>query len=75
MTDLKEQVLSLPAAQKREILDALQMDLADEPLAEPIMNVLRERHRQYQTGEVTAEPAEVVFQRLLKKYPGESDHR
>lgn len=75
MTDLKKQVLSLPAAQKREILDALQIDLAEEPIAEPIVQVLLERRHRYQTGDVTADPAEAVFQRLLKKYPGESENR
>ena len=72
MAGLKEQVLSLPAAEKREILHALQMDLADEPIAEPIVGVLRERSRQYRAGEMAADPAEEVFERLLKKYPGEA---
>ncbi len=74
MTGLKEKVLALPISEKQEILEALQMDLADEVIADPILDVLRERSRQYRTGEMIADPAEVVFQRLLQKYPGESDH-
>lgn len=75
MADLKEQVLSLPLSEKRDILHALQLDLADEPIAEPIVDVLRERSRQYRVGEMTADPAEDVFERLLSKYPGEAEDR
>lgn len=73
MSDLKEQVLSLPDAEKREIYHALQLDLTDDPIPEPIIRVLESRRNQYRSGELSAAPAEKVFGRLLKKYPGETD--
>lgn len=75
MSGIKEQVLSLPIAEKREIFHALQMDLADDPIPELIIHVLEERRREYRVGEVSAEPAKEVFDRLLKKYPSEDDRR
>ena len=68
MPDLKEQVLSLPDAEKREIYHALQLALTDDPIPEPLIRVLDERRNQYRSGEMSAAPAEEVFGRLLEKF-------
>lgn len=75
MSDLKEQVLSLPTTEKREILEALQRDMENEPIPGPIAHILEERRREYHAGETKASPADEVFDRLLKKHPGETDPR
>lgn len=71
MAGLKEQVLALPESEKREIFHALQMDLADDPIPEPIIHILEDRRREYRAGKISGAPAAEVFDRLLSKYPDE----
>ena len=71
---IKEQVLALPSDEKRDIYLALQTDLADEPIPQPLMQVLEERRQEYRSGDMSADPAQVVFKRLLRKYPGASEN-
>ena len=70
---IKEQVLALPSEEKRDIYLALQTDLADEPIPQPLMQVLEERRQEYRSGTMTADPAQAVFERLLRKYPDASE--
>ena len=66
---LKQQVLALPNAQKQDIYLALQDDLNNQPIPEPLLQVLEERRREYKSGNTTADSAKSVFVRLLAKYP------
>ena len=68
MTTLKEKVLALPREEKLEIFEAIQADLDDEPIPEPILRVLLERKAAYEAGEVKAEPFEEVMERLKAKH-------
>ena len=70
MTALKEEVLALPEQEKQEIFDALRQDLDNDPISDQILQVLEVRSRQYKSGAMDAAPADEVFDRLLKKYPG-----
>tara|TARA_R110002096_G_scaffold91625_26_gene207408 strand:- start:654 stop:866 length:213 start_codon:yes stop_codon:yes gene_type:complete len=70
MTALKKEVLALPEQEKQEIFDALRQDLDNDPISDQILQVLEERSRQYKSGAMDAAPADEVFDRLLKKYPG-----
>jgi hypothetical protein len=64
VTDLKEKVLSLPEDEKRDIFNALRANLDEAPL----LRILNERRRLFQSGEMSADSAEVVFDRLLARY-------
>jgi len=71
---IKEQVLALSSEEKRDIYLALQTDLADEPIPQPLMHVLEERRQEYRSGNMTADSAQAVFERLLRKYPDASEN-
>lgn len=68
MADLKEQVLALPEAEKREIYQALQSAMQNEPIAAPLLEVLEDRRRAYRAGEIGASDADSVFGRLFQKH-------
>lgn len=70
---IDEQVLALPSDETRDIYLALQTDSADEPIPQPLMQVLEERNQEYRSGNMTADPAQAVFERLLRKYLGASE--
>ncbi len=73
MADLKEPVMALPEAEKREIYRALQSEIANEPIPAPLIEILEDRRRAYRAGQVSASDADTVFDRLLEKCTGETD--